>query len=166
MGRTSLSELLQSFSRQGRQLLRKHVPFAAFEPARPSLSPAQALCGMARDLISTRGEASGVAIAGDMLRLYEMAGTEDRAAFFRALARNFNPDRTKLDTAWKKFQAEGWDAHPALASAIEAPRQELFRRLNLAPGGTAALVRMRADLLARQGWPGAALVEADLFHLL
>lgn len=166
MARTSLSALLHGFSRQGRELLRKHVPFAAFEPARPTLSPAETLCGMARDLISTRGEASGVAIAGDMLRLYETAGKEDRAGFFLALARDFNPDRASLDAAWKKFEAEGWAAHPALAHAIEAPRQELFRRLNLAPGGTAALVRMRADLLAMRSLSGAALVEADLAHLL
>jgi malonyl-CoA decarboxylase len=121
---------------------------------------------MARDLISTRGEASGVAIAGDVLRLYEMADNEDRAEFFRALARDFNPDPANLAAAWKKFQGEGWDAHPILARAIEAPRQELFRRLNLAPGGTAAIVRMRADLLAMRRLPGAALVEADLAHLL
>ena len=35
-----------------------------------------------------------------------------------------------------------------LAEAAEPPRQELLRRMNLAPGGTAALVAMRQDLLA------------------
>ena len=166
MDRTSLFELLQGFSRQGRQLLRRHLPFAAFEPPRTALSPAEALCGMARDLLSNRGEASGVAIATDLLRLYETAAREDRAEFFLALAQDFNPDRAGLAAAWAGFQAKGWEAYPGLASAIEAPRQELFRRLNLAPGGTAALVRMRADLLAMRGLPGAALVEADLAHLL
>jgi malonyl-CoA decarboxylase len=165
MDRASLSELLQGFSRQGRELLRKHLPFA-FEPARPALSRVEALCGMARDLISNRGEASGVAIAADLLRLYETAGKEDRARFFLALAQDFNPDRACLAAAWERFQAEGWDTYPGLASAIEAPRQELFRRLNLAPGGTAALVGMRADLLAMRGLSGAARVEADLAHLL
>jgi malonyl-CoA decarboxylase len=164
--RTSLSELLQGFSRQGRELLRKHLPFAAFEPARAACSRVEMLCGLARDLISNRGEASGVAIATDLLRLYEAAGPDERADFFQALSRDFNPDRATLDAAWAKFQTEGWDAHPALASAIEAPRQELFRRLNLAPGGTAALVGMREDLLAMRGVPGVALAEADLAHLL
>ena len=35
----------------------------------------------------------------------------------------------------------------ALSAATETRRQELFRRLNLAPGGTRRLVSMRADLL-------------------
>ncbi len=166
MESASLSELLRGFSRQGRELLRKHVPFAAFEPARPSRSRVETLCGMARDLISNRGEASGVAIAADVLHLYGAADQGERTEFFSALANSFNPDRAALDVAWQKFQVDGWDAHPALAHAIEAPRQELFRRLNLAPGGTAALVRMRADLLAMKGAPGAARVEADLAHVL
>lgn len=166
MDRASLFELLQGFSRQGRELLRKHAPFAAFEPALPALSNADSLCGMARELISTRGEASGVAIATDLLRLYGAVSEKDRADFFTALARDFNPDRANLDAAWERFQVEGWDAQPALASAVEAPRQELFRRLNLASGGTAALVRMRADLLTMRDVAGVTRVEADLAHLL
>lgn len=166
MESASLSELLRGFSRQGRELLRKHVPFAAFEPARPALSRVETLCGMARDLISNRGEASGVAIAADVLHLYETADAAERTEFFSALARDFNPDREALTAAWARFEREGWDAHPALAHAIEAPRQELFRRLNLAPGGTAALVRMRADLIAAKTVSGAARVEADLAHVL
>jgi malonyl-CoA decarboxylase len=164
--RTSLAELFQGFSRQGRDLLRKHLPFAAFEPAASPLSRVELLCGMARDLISSRGEPSGVAIATDLLRLYAAADQDERADFFLALAHDFNPDRATLDAAWARFQTEGWDAHPALAAAIEAPRQELFRRLNLAPGGTAALVNMREDLLALRGRTGVARVEADLAHLL
>ena len=48
-----------------------------------------------------------------------------------------------------------WDAAPTEAAltrlfdAVEPRRQTLLRRLNLAPGGTLQLVRMRADLLAR-----------------
>lgn len=166
MDRSSLTELLQKFSLQGRSLLRRHLPFLAADAVGPARSRVETLCDMARDLISNRGEASGVAIASDLLRLYEAAGEADRASFFVVLAQDFNPDRTALLSAWAKFQAEGWSAYPNLASATEAPRQELFRRLNLAPGGTAALVRMRSDLLAMRDLSGAALVEADLAHLL
>ena len=48
--------------------------------------------------------------------------------------------------------------------SVESPRQELLRRLNLAPGGTAALVRMRSDLLARMN-TSLAGVERDFIHL-
>src|ERR1700685_2485718 len=45
-------------------------------------------------------------------------------------------------------------------------RLELFRRLNLAPGGTAALVRMREQLLdAMDHRDDLALVDNDFVHL-
>src|SRR5690606_19636742 len=48
----------------------------------------------------------------------------------------------------------------------EPPRQELFRRLIRAPEGTAALVRMRADLLrAMRDDPGLTAIDDDLSHL-
>jgi malonyl-CoA decarboxylase len=54
-----------------------------------------------------------------------------------------------------------------LQGVVEPPRQELFRRLNLAGGGTAALVEMRRrllhDLRAQPQWAG---IDADLVHLL
>ena len=54
-----------------------------------------------------------------------------------------------------------------LTQCAEPPRQELFRRLNRAPGGTAAIVRLRHALLERlPRQPGLAGVEHDLLHLL
>jgi malonyl-CoA decarboxylase len=48
----------------------------------------------------------------------------------------------------------------------EPRRLELFRRLNLAPGGTAALVRMRAQLLdAMDHRDDLAVVDDDFVHL-
>ena len=55
----------------------------------------------------------------------------------------------------------------ALARATEAPRQELFRRLNMVGGGAAALVqvaRPAAPLLPER--PHLRGVDADLRHLL
>jgi len=54
-----------------------------------------------------------------------------------------------------------------LQAAAEPPRQELFRRLNMAPGGTAALVHMRAMLLrGLEAKPHWRVIDADLLHLL
>ena len=39
-----------------------------------------------------------------------------------------------------------------LQRVVEPPRQELFRRLNMAPRGTQILVEMRSDTCAR--WTG------------
>ena len=55
----------------------------------------------------------------------------------------------------------------ALQAAVESPRQEFFRRLNLAPGATAEIVAMRLDLL--ESMPGSRRWRAsrcDLKHLL
>jgi malonyl-CoA decarboxylase len=54
-----------------------------------------------------------------------------------------------------------------LTSVAEPPRQELLRRLNRAPGGTALIVQMRRQLLrVLPLHPQLAAVEADFFHLL
>ena len=54
----------------------------------------------------------------------------------------------------------------ALNAAVEAPRQELFRRLNMAPNGTASLVALRADLLGLlREHPELKSVDADMKHL-
>ncbi len=55
----------------------------------------------------------------------------------------------------------------ALAHATEAPRQELFRRLNMVAGGAAALVSLRGRLLTLLPLrPHLRGVDADLRHLL
>ena len=84
------------------------------------------------------------------------------------LARDFGPDQDRLRTAWATYDQAPTPPHlQALLRAVEPPRQELFRRLNLAPGGTAALVRMRQDLLKLGGGdPELASVDDDLAHLL
>ena len=54
-----------------------------------------------------------------------------------------------------------------LTQVAESPRQELFRRLNGASGGTVAIVRLRRSLLERlPRQPHLRAVEADLLHLL
>ena len=71
MDRSSLSELLQKFSRHGRELVRRHLPFAA-NGAGAARSRAETMTDMARDLISNRGEASGVAVAVGLQRDEEL----------------------------------------------------------------------------------------------
>jgi malonyl-CoA decarboxylase len=119
-------------------------------------------------LLSERGEASGAALARDALAAYRMLSGPALAAFFDVLSDEFSPDPQAVAEA---AEAYGKDASPAklvrLQHVVEAPRQELFRRLNLASGGTAALVEMRRRLLrdirARPQWAG---IDADLSHLL
>ena len=91
----------------------------------------------------------------------------DHAAFFSALADDFGADRERVRAAIAHF---GLDGDEAAASEIhyasEPRRHELFRRLNRAPGGTATLVAMRADLLELVNQnPSLAVVDRDFLHL-
>jgi malonyl-CoA decarboxylase len=166
--RIALPRLIDGVTRQGRNLLRRYAAGAFARPTGGSGSHAMRLERLAHSLLSGRGEASGVLIATELLQIYAGATTDERLAFFRLLAERFDTGATALDAAWARYKADGPSALPALAQAVEAPRQELFRRLNLAPGGTAALVGMRADLLRAARSAGGTLdaVDADLLHLL
>ena len=80
----------------------------------------------------------------------------------------FAPDSEALSAAARNYaDSPDDDTYRLLANAIEAPRQELFRRLNMAPGGTAAIVGMRQLILARlREHPEIKPFESDLKHLL
>jgi len=122
---------------------------------------------LAGTLLSTRGEASGVALARQILDAYGSLGETEKLAFLTYLAEKFGPDPESLDRAIEAYRADPTAAAAtALHQAAEPRRQELFRRLNAAPGGTRDLVRMRADLLAAlPEHEELAPVEADFVHL-
>jgi malonyl-CoA decarboxylase len=161
MNNAFFSDLLASISERGRILLRR----AGSSNGKQDASDLVALC---EALLSGRGEASGAAMARDVLDRYHHLDQANRLAFFETLARKFGPDREKLAQA-----IESWRAQPSGADAgdlhfsSEPRRQELIRRLNLAPGGTSELVAMRADLLhLMNGHRDLAALDRDVVHLL
>ena len=151
-----LQELLGAVAEQGRQLLPRSLGGS---------SPRASLRELAAALLSGRGEASGVAIASEILAIYRTLEAQERRAFLGHLA-TMQPDPEALAAAAKVYLANpNPSAVAALQGAVESPRQEFFRRLNLAPGATAQIVAMRQDLLAIAD-PALALVDRDLMHLL
>ena len=161
MNTSFFGELLQTISERGRALLardRRGAPSARSE----------SLVELCEDLLSGRGEASGVALAREILERYAELTTGPRIAFFEALAERFGTESARIERAVAAWQANPSDLTAAeIHAASEPRRQELFRRLNLAPGGTAALVRMREQLMDsldhRQ--EDLAAVDADFVHL-
>jgi malonyl-CoA decarboxylase len=153
-----LQDLLTTVAEQGRQLL----PASLVGNAREDITE------LARALVSGRGEASGVAIAQQILDRYRKLGTDERRDFFRFLADHFTPDAELVKAAVADYMSNPGDATLIrLQAAVESPRQEFFRRLNLAPGATAEIVAMRRDMLRLpKGEPAAAVVDNDLEHLL
>lgn len=139
----------------------KAAPASASKPVREAIS----LC---RLLLAERGEVSGGRLATEALRACCSLSGPDVGAFFDLLVKEYSPDPEQV----AKY-AEAYRADPCarnldrLMTAVEPPRQELFRRLNMAPEGTRMLVAMRRRLLRElDRHPEWQAIEIDLSHLL
>src|SRR5580692_3239294 len=161
MSNAFFSDLLTSISERGRTLLRR-VGTAEETP------DAADLIELCEALLSGRGEASGTAMAREVLDRYRHLDEPERLSFFQTLASSYGPEREKLAKAIKAWRAEPNQADASdLHFASEPRRQELIRRLNRAPGGTGDLVAMRADLLdLMKGDKNLATLDRDVVHLL
>lgn len=161
-GTSFFGELLGSIAERGRALLdlgRERRPTGEARTA--------SVAELCERLLSGQGEASGVALAQEILAAYAGLRSGERIAFFETLAQDFGPDAARLDKALAAHAA-----HPDARSvaeihfASEPRRQELIRRFNRAPGATARLVAMRADLLGfLRRRPDLAEVDRDFVHL-
>jgi len=132
--------------------------------AGPPLLPAPAL--LMDPLAAESDDAAAALKAERVLAAYIAADEVGRGAFFEALL-GHGPDRQALRRAALDFARDPSDAQLSrLQTLADPPRQGILRRLNAAPGGTAALVAMRADLLCRlKGRPDLGLVDADFQHV-
>ena len=125
-----------------------------------------ALLTLAEKLLTGRGEASGVALARTILTGYGALAPAQRAEFLSKAATRFGPDLAALGNEAKAFLDKPDERQAArLLRNAEPKRQELIRRLNHAPGGTLALVRMREEILAAPGDPALAALDEDFLHL-
>lgn len=121
-----------------------------------------------RRLVSERGESNAVSMALDVISNYRKLNAEQRPKFFAMLAEQFNIDAEQLTKAAQSFAADpNARNYIRLQKISESPRQELLRRLNRAPGGTAAVVEMRRDLLTLLNKkPELMGLDYDMRHLL
>ena len=154
------SDMLQSIADRSRALIRR-------ERREPARGRSEGLVELCEALLSGRGEASGVALANEILADYSALTIGPRIAFFETLAQTFGHDSSRIDAAiaaWR--QSPSADTAAELNRASEPRRLELFRRLNLAPNGTAALVRMREQLLdAMDHRDDLGVIDNDFIHL-
>lgn len=123
---------------------------------------------LCHDLLSERGEAIGTALAREVVDRYRSLPTEEKLEFFEALA-----DKHPANVDGVLEAAESYRADPgspqllALWRASEPPVRALFSRINMAPGGTSALVDMRRDLLELlTEHPQLKPLDSVLRHLL
>jgi malonyl-CoA decarboxylase len=130
----------------------------------PPLDRAKQLATM---LLSERSQASGALVARQLHDLMGSLDAGDRHGFQRYLATEFQPDGPALRAAAERYLTDGTaEAAAALARAADPPRQELLRRINMAPGGISALIAMRSAIASSlRAEPELKLLDADLKHL-
>jgi malonyl-CoA decarboxylase len=123
---------------------------------------------LAAKLLSERGEASGALVSRELNDVLRALDGNDRHGFQRYLATTFQPDTNALRAAAERYLADTTaETAAAVARAADPPRQELLRRMNMAPGGTGALIAMRREITAHlREEPELRLLDADLKHLL
>jgi malonyl-CoA decarboxylase len=122
----------------------------------------------ARRLLSERGETNGVPLARELIERLDALSDAQLDGFFEHLARDLDPDPAAVLRCAQAYAAQPTAQNLiALTAAAEPPRQELLRRLNRSPGGTAAVLRLRRALLRRLPQrPDLLALSADLRHLL
>ena len=156
---------------EGRPLLRRLLR-SLTGPAAPqttvSITKARRAIALCHALLSERGEASVARLAAEALAAYTSLDDAALDVFFDGLIDEFSADTETVRQA-----AQAYSDGPSqtnlmqLQAAVESPRQELFRRFNMIPGGTAALVGLRRQLLPTlSDHPQRAGIDADLAHLL
>ncbi len=119
-------------------------------------------------ILAVRDEASATRLARLLVKRWDEADDDARLGYLRFLTAELGPDPEALDAAIERYRT---DPSPAatvsLSEAVEAPRQELLRRLNTAPGGTATVVALRSALHRRHAELGdIEPTEHDIAHLL
>ena len=134
------------------------------DKAKQTSGRALALC---HALLSEQGEVSGRRLSAYALSAYQSLAPDARELFFDGLASDFAPDPKEVDGAAARYRLDPSSANLIrLQNAVEPPRQELFRRANMAPGGTAVLLEMRRELLKTlPAHPERVGIDADLLHL-
>ena len=121
MNTSFFGELLQTISERGRALLGRADRRGEHGRAR-----SESLVELCEDLLSGRGEASGVALAREILSRYAELTTGPRIAFFEALAQRFGTDPARMEQA-----IAAWREKPSRRDCRRGPC-----RLRAAPAGT------------------------------
>ena len=158
-----ISRMLASALAAGRVILRQKSGGKDDVPVGPD-----AVLSACADLVEHRGEASGLALAEQILSAYEALSPDEKGTFFGGLAQDFLVDRGRVEDAIVRQQTEPTsESLTLLRKALEPRCNRLFRRLNQVPDATGRLVKLRGDLLEHEAThPELKQIDDDLKRLL
>ena len=150
--------MIKTLSEWGRSYLEK--------PARKhTVRSVRQLCST---LLQRKGEASGTALAKEIVDAFSGMNEEEKLGFLEMLTEEFAPDTETVNKAVSNYlENPGFESMHYLSRALESQRIDLIRMLNFAPGGIKAIIQMRELVLDDLKKRDTLLpLEADLFHLL
>ncbi|WP_271274307.1 malonyl-CoA decarboxylase [Aliamphritea hakodatensis] len=153
-----LNRLLSSVADAGRELLSR----------KNTVSPQKDLEDYCAELLTSKGEALGTAIAVEVVNAYRKTDSEAKLSFFQHLIAQYSPSADEVIALAEAYKLDpSFGNFAALNDAVESPRQMLFRRINMAPQGTETIVSLRHDLLSMlKQYPELKPIDYDLQHLL
>jgi len=135
----NLKQIISSIADAGQKL------FSIKNIKKDDLETIISLCD---DLISHKGAAFGITVARDVTALYQSLSTENKLLFFKKINDKYKPSFTKVNEAIENYnKSQNEKTLSNLFKVSEGKRRELFRRMNMAPNGTAIIVALRKDLL-------------------
>lgn len=125
------------------------------------------LTELATELVGAASEASGLALAGEILSRFDTLTDSEKLEFFRHIATALDIDPKEVRSTLDAYESEpSKKTYGAFVTAAEPRRQELIRRLNRVPGATGQLVRLRAEFLRLGAQePQLAALDLDFRHL-
>jgi malonyl-CoA decarboxylase len=127
----------------------------------------QSIKSLCRMMMQSDGEYSSLLLAERILNAFEKLDDAARLDFFKLLLNDYDIDVDKVKDAVAQYEIEADAVNLRQLTSISEPgRQELLRRINLTPGGTRRLVRMREHLLtAMRDHPELKRIDIDFHHL-
>ena len=135
----NLKEIISSIADAGKKLFTKK------DYKKNDLDSITNLCD---ELISNKGAVFGITVARDIASLYKDLSNENKLNFFKKLNEKYKPSHTKVSEAIEIYtKSQNENNLSKLFKVAEGKRRELFRRMNMAPNGTAIIVSLREDLL-------------------
>lgn len=119
------------------------------------------------ELLSNKGMVFGITVARDITNLYQELSNENKLNFFKKINERYKANSKEVNEAIKVYsQSQNEKNLSKLFITAEGKRRELFRRMNIAPNGTAIIVKIREDLLKfLQNNKELVHLDGDLRHL-
>ena len=126
--------------------------------------PLESLCA---ELLSSRGDVSGMSLAQLILDRYAGLDKDGKLNFLIHLATDMDVRADKATQALHTYQqAPTAENYEVLTAMVEPSRLQLIRRLNQTHDATAKLVAMRQDLIGfLKTAPELAKLDIDFKHL-